>query len=471
MTASGTTDELDTAEAAAFAALLDARAVQVAYQPLVELTTREQVGVEALARGPVGPLESPAALFAHAARAGRVTELDWTCRAAAFTGFLEAGAPPSMSLFINVEMASLTRGCPADLLGVVSHAESQLRVFVEFDDAGLASDPAGLLDSVDRAREMGWGVSVDDVGSSLGCLAVLPLVHADVVKLDIRMLDEDTDPASSVVATVLRHVEDAGATLVVKGIESEDDVRLALALGARFGQGHHLGRPGPLAEHYPVPRDVVPLGSGPGAEVPAGRTPFDLIAPRGRRLVHRELLRRLAHVFAARALSSGARPLVLVGHGTTSWEEVDGVEVEDLGLLAAMSVLTVAFGVGVPAAPVPGVRGVRLPSGDALVGESFLLIMTEHLALAMAARRAAGPGMVDVVITQDPEAVADVAQHLLRRIPPLGAGDEALAVPRTDGADGGVASDDELSDPEAEPAAQHEATASHRLSRLLGRRG
>ena len=39
---------------------------------------------EALARGPVGsPLESPAALFATARVAGRLTELEWACRAAA----------------------------------------------------------------------------------------------------------------------------------------------------------------------------------------------------------------------------------------------------------------------------------------------------------------------------------------------------------------------------------------------------
>ena len=59
---------------------------------------------EALARGPVGsPLESPAALFATARIAGRLTELEWACRAAALQGALDANLGSQVSLFINCE--------------------------------------------------------------------------------------------------------------------------------------------------------------------------------------------------------------------------------------------------------------------------------------------------------------------------------------------------------------------------------
>ncbi len=68
-----------------FRRVLDGRAVQPVFQPLIDLDSRHVVGYEALARGPTGSsLESPAALFAAAWRAGRVAELDWACRAAAF---------------------------------------------------------------------------------------------------------------------------------------------------------------------------------------------------------------------------------------------------------------------------------------------------------------------------------------------------------------------------------------------------
>jgi hypothetical protein len=66
-----------------FRLVLDERALQPVFQPLIDLENRRVLGYEALARGPMGSaLESPAALFGAAYRAGRVAELDWACRAA-----------------------------------------------------------------------------------------------------------------------------------------------------------------------------------------------------------------------------------------------------------------------------------------------------------------------------------------------------------------------------------------------------
>lgn len=80
-----------------FSNILDLRELRVVFQPLVDLRSGEIVALEALARGPEStPLASPLALFAAARRADRVAELDWACRAAAFTAFLEAGVPPAM---------------------------------------------------------------------------------------------------------------------------------------------------------------------------------------------------------------------------------------------------------------------------------------------------------------------------------------------------------------------------------------
>ena len=78
-----------------FRHVLDGRAMQPLFQPLIDLQTRPVLGYEALARGPMGsPLESPAALFGAARRVGRVAELDWACRAAAFTGAIRGGLVP-----------------------------------------------------------------------------------------------------------------------------------------------------------------------------------------------------------------------------------------------------------------------------------------------------------------------------------------------------------------------------------------
>ena len=90
--------------AEAFRRILDERAIQPLFQPLIDLDTRHVLGYEALARGPMGSaLESPAALFGAAWRAGRVAELDWACRAAA-----GGGSPGPAEDFVYGRMATIT---------------------------------------------------------------------------------------------------------------------------------------------------------------------------------------------------------------------------------------------------------------------------------------------------------------------------------------------------------------------------
>jgi EAL domain-containing protein (putative c-di-GMP-specific phosphodiesterase class I) len=278
-----------------FAALLERRDVHVVFQPVLDLRSGEIVALEALARGPQSsPFATPRALFDAARRSGRVAELDWVCRAAAYQAFLAAGIPSSMSLFVNIEPESLADECPPDLVHLVARAESVLRVFVEVNDRALTADPAGVLAAVDRARQTGWGIVLDDVGASRARLAMLPILHADLVKLDLRLLNEATpEDSSAVITSVLRHVEKTGASLLVEGIENETDARWARTLGASYGQGIYLGAPGPLDDQYPAPRVPVRLIKVAWAD-PRFGSPFELVADRAHERMDGDRLCQLA---------------------------------------------------------------------------------------------------------------------------------------------------------------------------------
>jgi EAL domain-containing protein (putative c-di-GMP-specific phosphodiesterase class I) len=202
--------------------VVDARAVQAVFQPLVDLDSGEVLGYEALARGPAGsPLESPAALFAAAYGRGRVAELDWVCRAAAFDAASRAGLHPSLRLFVNSEPVSLGVACPDDLWPVVDLAERQLHVVMEVTERAVARDPAGLLGAVARARQIGWGVALDDVGAEPASLAVMPFVRPDVIKLDLRLIQgRTTAEVARIVNAVGAQSERTGAHILAEGIET-----------------------------------------------------------------------------------------------------------------------------------------------------------------------------------------------------------------------------------------------------------
>lgn len=408
-----------------FAALLDQRDLHMEFQPLVNLNTGEIVALEALARGPESTrLASPLDLFEAARRAGRVAELDWACRAAAFRAFLEAEVPTAMSLFVNVEPEAVAAACPADLVQVVFQAESRLRVFVEVNDLALAADPAGVLAAVDHARAMGWGVAIDDVGNSRAPIAMLPILGADVVKLDLRRLDvASKEDSSAIITSVLRHLERTGAALLVEGIESEDDARWARALGAVYGQGHHLAKPGPLLAKYPNPRTPIPLIKVVPTDLQVA-SPFELFEGGPHEKASGSHLDKLARVLAYGPRPIGTRcvflacfgrdgeaPAELLEHGTTEG-----------------TLLFAAFGTGMAAEPFPGGRGVRLVENDPFADEKFLIVLSDQTPVAIFAR-ASSNSLYDVVVTQDFELVHEIARHLMRRIPGPGRNNNALGGP------------------------------------------
>lgn len=408
-----------------FAALLDRRNVRVVFQPLVDLRSGQIVALEALARGPEGTqFASPLALFAAARRAGRVAELDWVCRTAAFRAVLEAGIPPAMSLFVNVEAEAIATECPADLAHLASRAESVLRVFVEVNDQAIAADPAGLLAAVDRARSMGWGIAIDDVGASRAPLAMLPIVQADIVKLDLRRLQE-TGPldASAIVTSVLRYVERSGAALMVEGIETEDDAKWARALGASYGQGYLLGAPGPLQAQYAVPHTPVRL-IGTTMFDQEVDSPFDLLEGRPCERMGRELLDRLALMLSYSPRSFGTWPVSLLGIGRDG--KLPDLLIEHGAPLDTL--LFVAFGTDLDDGGDSDVHRVRLRRNDPLAEERFFIVLGDQAPTAIFARPAPDE-RYDVVVSHDHDLVYAIAHHLIRRVPGPGKNNVALPMP------------------------------------------
>jgi len=172
-------------------AILAAGAIRPLFQPVVDLRSGAHVAYEALARGPLGSaLERPDVLFDTARRAGRLAELDWTCRVAAVDAAEEAGLRDPLSLLVNVEPDTLNVACPEHLQASWTRAERGRHVILEITERSLTARPADLLRLVAEMREHGWGIALDDIGADVRSLALMPLLSPDVLKLDLRLIHE-----------------------------------------------------------------------------------------------------------------------------------------------------------------------------------------------------------------------------------------------------------------------------------------
>lgn len=236
------------AGATAFDAVLSARAIHCVYQPVVALDSRRVIGFEALARGPSrSAWHDPEALVRHAAKVGRLPELDWICRAAACRGALGANLASTMYLFVNTEPASCHTPCPADLQPMIQRAEARLTIVAEVTERGIATDPQGLLMAVEGMRRRGYRIALDDVGAVPDSQRLMPLLDPDIIKLDRRIIQQpDTSRASSVIDEVRHHCETTGAVILAEGIETLEHLATARRVGAALGQGWLLGWPARL---------------------------------------------------------------------------------------------------------------------------------------------------------------------------------------------------------------------------------
>lgn len=371
--------------------VLDERAVTTVFQPLVRLDSYEIVGFEALSRGPVGsPWYAPSALFPAAQAAGRLAELDWTCRVLAYQQALRAGLDQSVALFVNTEPLALRTECPPDLAKWLAPARRHLRVVTEMTERAVAADPPALLTAAATARSADWGVAFDDVGANPASLALMPFVNPDVVKLDMHLVHHPHRPeVARVVNAIVAYAERTGATILAEGIETPEHLATARGMGAHLGQGWFFGRAQRLREPPPAPGEPLAFVPAPETAPPASpaeaRTPFDIVsAQRPTSLSTKRMLLPISRYLEAKAADRTEPPVLL-----TCFQQprhLTPATVRRYTDLADTAALVAVLAADLGEEPIAGVRGAPLKAGDPLCAEWNVIVVGPHFAGALVAR-------------------------------------------------------------------------------------
>lgn len=407
-------------EAAALDEVIRTRAVQSVYQPIVQLDSGQTVGWEALARGPAGSeLELPDRMFAVAARLGRTAELDHVCRAAAIEGATEAGLGVAQELFINLEPDIAGFPVPGFLATAQDAAESGLRLTVEITERALTAAPAELMALVETYRRRGWGIAIDDVGENPRSIALMPLLHPDVIKLDMAFAHQPmTRARARVIHAVAAEAERTGALVVAEGIETHAQAEAARNYGATLAQGWHFGRPGALAPEpasAPIPRTFVDANW-------ARDTPFEYLRDhREARIGTKAQLLHMSLALEDQAVIQGESALLI-----STFQEARHFPRSTrarYSQIAPQVAFVGALAHDMEREPAPGVRGSALDPQDSLRGEWDVVVLGPHFAGAFVARDLGDEGTdrsrrFQYVVSYDRALVAGAATRLMRRIAP-----------------------------------------------------
>ncbi|WP_245601831.1 putative bifunctional diguanylate cyclase/phosphodiesterase [Hamadaea tsunoensis] len=238
---------------------LDEGEFELVYQPILRLSDRRVVGVEALLRWhhPTRGVLRPAEFIPAAERTGLIVPvgrfvLRETCRQAA-AWLAEFGLDAPQEVGPNVSVRQLhDPDFVADVCAAL--ADSGLpgdRLVLEVTESAIlrGQQVARTLSELDR---MGVRLALDDFGTGESSLSLLRAFPASIVKLDKSFVDgieiDDGLPAAAstrqaVARAVIQLARAHGLDTVAEGIESAEQATVLRELGYTLGQGYHLAQP------------------------------------------------------------------------------------------------------------------------------------------------------------------------------------------------------------------------------------
>ncbi len=231
---------------------IDADELQLVYQPIVAVGSREIRGVEALLRWThrdLGPIPT-AAILELAESGGLVAELNRWVLGRAAIDIASWGITRNGDFFVAVNVSPAELGS-RELMDNISNALlatglSPENVVVELSERIVGPEPA-FLENLARLDELGVGIALDDFGegrTSLGHLRGLPI---SMLKVDRTLVQQAVRSNSDriILESVVKLAHELGFAVVAEGIETEDHRARVEGAGCDLLQGFLLHRPQP----------------------------------------------------------------------------------------------------------------------------------------------------------------------------------------------------------------------------------
>jgi EAL domain-containing protein (putative c-di-GMP-specific phosphodiesterase class I) len=236
---------MDLGARAAIQGIIDRGLLRTVLQPIVTVTGRRVVGVEALSRRPVhSAYERADLLFGAAGRCGLTEALELACAAQAMTCWKQLPEPLWMS--VNTSAATITG--IAELMS--SHPMACSRMILELTEHLPLGQVDELRPTLDGLRRAGTRIALDDTGCGYADLDVAGAIKADIVKLCITVIGrlEQHPQVRDAVADAVKLAHEHGALILAEGVETEGQERILQDLGVDLAQGWLYGRPFPASE-------------------------------------------------------------------------------------------------------------------------------------------------------------------------------------------------------------------------------
>ncbi len=124
------------------------------------------------------------------------------------------------------------------------------RFYLEITESAYTEATDQLLETIAALRSSGFTIEMDDFGSGYSSLNMLSLFPLDVLKLDMKFIQDITvsKKKASIVRFVMELAKEFSLDVVAEGVETREQVEMIRAMGGHIMQGYYFSKPLPEAE-------------------------------------------------------------------------------------------------------------------------------------------------------------------------------------------------------------------------------
>ena len=223
----------------------------VYYQPKVALENSHLVGGEALVRWkkPDGTMIPPNDFIPCLEKNGFITALDFyvyeeVCR------FIKSRVDknlPIVPISVNVSMLHLKEEGFLDRINslVKSYAIPANLLEFELTEGVFLENEKEALKIMEKMKEMGFLVSIDDFGSGFSSLNLLKNMPVDILKIDKEFFAHDTlhNNDQIIISSIINMANRLHISVICEGVETVDQIHFLKETCCDMVQGYFYSKP------------------------------------------------------------------------------------------------------------------------------------------------------------------------------------------------------------------------------------
>jgi EAL domain-containing protein (putative c-di-GMP-specific phosphodiesterase class I) len=214
-----------------------------AYQPIVDMRTREIYAHEALVRGPNG--ESAMSVLSQVNEDNRY-RFDQTCRVKAIKTASELGMTSRLSINFLPNAIYKPELCIRSTLEAArAHNFPVERIIFETVEGEQINDGKWLSEVMREYKRIGFLTAIDDFGAGFAGLNLLADFQPDIIKLDMGLIRDINQQAArqSIVRGVTRICDELHISIIAEGVETVDEYLCLQDMGIDLMQGYLFSKP------------------------------------------------------------------------------------------------------------------------------------------------------------------------------------------------------------------------------------